>query len=171
VTIPAQVLAADGDTLTQVLPPIATVVAAILGALITGFGAASLKHRWDAEADNIRWQRERTARIRAQRLSAFAEYLTARPDLNAVQALADKTGDATVVVSAARLAAAKLLILLPDANQRATVENDLRAVESWVASWLVPSRAGRSDVPSSDLVLGLARQLATEPDAGPGFTR
>ncbi len=156
---------AAGSTLPQILPPVATVVSAIIGALITGFGAAALKHNWDSEADDTRWRRERSARIRAQRLDAFAQYLSARPDVNAVRALADSSGDSTVVVSAIRLAAANLLILLSDAGQRAVVENDLRTVENWVASWSVPSsRSNRTGVPSAQPVLDLARDLVVEPD-------
>jgi hypothetical protein len=162
---------AGNSTLAQVLPPIATVIAAILGALITGFGAATLKHRWDSEADNTRWQRESALRNRAQRLNAFAQYLSARPDLNTVRSLADESGDPTVVVSAIRLAAAHLLILLSDAHQRDIVESDLLTVENWVISWLAPSSAGRTDVPSPSRILDLARQLAVEPDPEPGTCR
>jgi hypothetical protein len=140
------------------------VIAAILGALITGFGAATLKHRWDSEADNTHWQRERAARIRAQRLNAFAQYLSARPDLNTVRSLADDSRDPTVVVSAIRLAAANLLILLSNSHHRDIVEGDLRTVEGWVTSWLAPSRTDRTDVPSPSRILDLARQLAVESD-------
>jgi hypothetical protein len=155
----------EATTVAQVLPPVATVVAAILGALITGFGAAALKHKWDAAADDLRWQRERASRIRAQRLDAFAQYLAARPDLSAVRSLADRAGDPAVVVSAARLAAANLLILLSDADQRAVVERDLRTVENWVTSWSVPaSRTDRTDVPTAKDILDLARELVVEPE-------
>ncbi len=154
-----------GSTLTQVLPSVATVVSATIGALVTGFGAAALKHKWDSEADDTRWRRERSARIRAQRLEAFARYLSARPDLSAVRSLTDSSGDPAVVVSAIRLAAANLLILLPDAGQRDVVENDLRTVENWVASWSVSSsRSDRTGVPSAQPILDLARDLVIESD-------
>jgi len=73
------------STLAQVLPSVATVSALIVGALITGFGAAPLKHRWDAGADETRWRRGSAARLRAQRLEAFGRYLTARPDLAVIR--------------------------------------------------------------------------------------
>ena len=156
-------LDAATSTAAQVLPSVATVIAAIVGALITGFGAASLKHRWDSQADETAWRRERDARVRTQLLSAFAQYLAARPDLRAVRSLADRPDDAAGVVSAARLAAANLLILLPEPRQRAVVEDDLRTLEKWVASWLGPSTsAGRTDVPPAESILGLARDLAVE---------
>jgi hypothetical protein len=156
------------STATQVLPSVATVVAAIVGALITGFGAASLKHKWDSEADETAWRRDREARVRAQLLSAFAQYLAARPDLRAVRTLADKPDDAAGVVSAARLAAANLLILLPEPEQRAVVDDDLRTLEKWVASWLRPSSAvDRTDVPPAEPILDLARGLAVEPAREP----
>lgn len=161
----ATAYAAPSNTLTQVLPPIATVVAAIIGALVTGFGAASLKHKWDVEAEDTRWRRERAARVRAQRLDAFALYLSARPDLNTVISLVDRSEDPTVVVSAARLAAAKLLILLADRDQRAVVESDLRTVVDWVALWrAAPSRANLTDVPPGQGILDLARNLVIELD-------
>jgi len=157
-------VAAD-STLVQVLPPIATVVAAIVGALITGFGAAMLKHKWDVRADDKRWRRNRDSRVRAQRLDAFARYLSARPDLRAVRSLMTKAGDPTAVVSEIRLAAANLLIVLSDPGQRAIVERDLLTVEEWVASWLdASSKADRTDVPSPQLILDLARALVVEPE-------
>jgi hypothetical protein len=150
---------AASSALVQVLPSAATVVVA----LITGFGAASVKHRWDSEADDRRWQREGAARARTQRLSAFAQYLAARPSLEAVRSFAGQSKEAAIVVSAARLAAANLLILLPEPGQRDIVESDLRTVQSWVDAWL-SSRADRTDVPPVDAILDLARALAAEPE-------
>jgi len=157
-------LAASAGGVSPWLSPLGTVVAAIAGALITGFGAASLKHRWDVQADDKRWRRDRESRLRAQRLAAFAQYLAARPNLRAARELTTRAADAASLVSNVRLAAANLLILLPDADQRATVESDLRAVEDWIASWLPgQATAASGDVPAPDAVLGLARQLAVEP--------
>jgi hypothetical protein len=156
--------AAATSTLAQVLPPTATVVAAIVGALITGFWAAGLKHKWDMEADDKRWRRSRDSRVRGQRLDAFAQYLSARPDLRAVRSLMTRSGDPAAIVSEVRLAAANLLIVLPDPDQRAIVERDRLTVEEWVASWLgATSEAGRTDVPSAELILDLARNLVVEP--------
>src|ERR1700735_3594889 len=126
----------------QVVLAIGTVVAAILGAIITGFLAAGLKHKWDTEADEKRWRQERAARDRAQRLDAFAEYLDARPDLAAVTAIAKKEKKAAA--SPAQLAAARLLILLPDADQHAIVKDDLDQMMKWVAAWTAPSTEGHT---------------------------
>jgi hypothetical protein len=115
-------------------------VAAIVGALITGFGAAALKHKWDSEADQTRWLRERGSRDREQRLDAFAGYL------------------------AARLAASKLLVLLSEGDQRDVVEKDLQKMVAWVTAWASPSFTARTDVPSADPILDLARKLVAEPD-------
>lgn len=148
-------------TFVQVLPSVATVTASVVGALITGFGAASMKHRWDVKADEKRWRQDRAARLRAERLDAFGRYLTARPDRDAVRTLADSPAEAAGILTGVRLAGAQLLILLPDEEQRAVVENDLRTVENWVRAWSRPaSRADRTDVPSADAVLALARALA-----------
>jgi hypothetical protein len=141
--------------LVEALPSAATVLVAI----ITGFGAAALKHRWDSQAADKRWHREGADRLRRQRLDAFAHYLSARPDLGAVRDLPDRSPDLALTVSAARLAAASLLILLSKESQRAVVEADLRNVEDWVRSWSLPSRAGRTDVPSAQPILELARSL------------
>jgi hypothetical protein len=139
------------------------VTASIAGALITGFGAAALKHKWDAEADETRWRRDSAVRSRAQRLDAFGRYLTARPDLSAVQPLADSPGDAIDILTSVHLAGANLLILLPEEAQRAIVENDLRTVENWVAAWSVPSsRSDRTSAPSAKAILDLARALVAE---------
>ena len=153
----------------QVVLAIGTVVAAILGAVITGFWAAGLKHKWDTEADEKRLRQERAARDRAQRLDAFAEYLDARPDLAAVTAIVRKEKSAAAVASPAQLAAARLLILLPDADQHAIVKDDLDQMMKWVAAWTAPSTEGHTGVPSLEPILGLARALVIESyDGGPG---
>jgi hypothetical protein len=157
-------VSANPSTLIQVLTPLATIVAAILAALITGFGAAALKHKWDSEADETRWRREHTARERVQRLDAFAQYLAARPDLATAKSIAGRSADPAIVVSAARLAATRLLILLPNGDQRAVVEGDLQNMVDWVSSWAAPSTAGRKDVPSTQPILSLARELVVGPD-------
>lgn len=153
---------------TQVLPPVATVVAAIAGAIITGFGAASLRHKWDVEADERRWRRERDARVRAQRLEAFAAYLSARPNLNTVTAITAGSGDPAPVVSAARLAAANLMIFLPGEEQRDVVQADLQTVETWVGTWFTRSSTDLTDVPSGEKILDLARSLVVEPETDAG---
>jgi hypothetical protein len=139
-------------------------VAAIVGALITGFGAAALKHKWDSEADQTRWLRERGSRDREQRLDAFAGYLAARPDLNAAKSLANRSVDPAAIVSTARLAASKLLVLLSEGDQRDVVEKDLQKMVAWVTAWASPSFTARTDVPSADPILDLARKLVAEPD-------
>ncbi len=155
--------AASSGSLSQVLPPIATVVAAIAGALITGFGAARLKHKWDVEADDRRWRQDSDSRNRSRRLDAFAHYLSARPDLRVARAFALRTADPSAVVSDIRLAAANLLILLPHPNQRDIVERDLQMVEGWIDLWLEsPAEARQRDVPTAQPILDLARDLVVE---------
>lgn len=81
---PLSAAAAGGFTLTG---PLATVIASIAGAIVTGFGAATLRHAWDVRADDKAWHRNRDARVRAQQLAAFGDYLAARPDLRAIRAI------------------------------------------------------------------------------------
>jgi hypothetical protein len=150
--------AAASVSFSQILTPVASVV----GALITGFGAASFKHRWDVKTDEKRWQRESFERMRAQQTDAFARYLSARPDVSILPSLSD-TVHAANVVAVARLAAANLLIILPEQGQRDIIEADLHAVEGWLAKRLnAPSRADFSAVPSAEQLLALARSLALE---------
>lgn len=99
-------------------------------------------------------------------MDAFAQYLSARPDLRVARALAAEPGHSTAVISEIRLAAANLLILLPDPDQRVIVEQDLQTVVDWIDLWLKqPSKAIRTDVPSVQHVLELARDLVVEPKA------
>lgn len=138
-------------------------VAAVIVALITGFAAAAMKHKWDVAADEARWRREGTARVRSQQLEAFGRYLTARPDLRVIRTLADSPGDAALILSDIRLAAANLLILLPGAAAREVVEEDLRTVENWIAAWAAPSpHSSRADIPPAEAILDLARALTAE---------
>lgn len=51
-------------------------------AILTGFGAAALKHRWDVAADALRWDRERSERRRDELKSAFTGYLASRNSLD-----------------------------------------------------------------------------------------
>ena len=142
----------------QIITPVASVV----GALVTGFGAASFKHRWDLKTDEKRWQRESFERMRAQQTDAFARYLSARPDVSILPSLGDTIHPATII-AAARLAAANLLIILPEQGQRDIIEADLRAVEGWLAKRInAPSRADLSAVPSAEPILALARSLVLE---------
>jgi len=120
---------------------------------------------WDLKTDEKRWQRESSERMRAQRTEAFARYLSARPDISVLPSLGDTIHPATIV-AAARLAAANLLIVLPEQDQRDIIEADLRAVEGWLAKRLTtPSRADFSAMPSAEQILALARSLAAP---GPG---
>jgi hypothetical protein len=161
VIIAAATPTATSVSFTQIFTPVASVVAA----LITGFGAASFKHMWDLKTDEKRWQRESSERMRAQRTEAFARYLSARPDISILHSLGDTIHPATIV-AAARLAAANLLIVLPEQDQRDIIEADLRAVEGWLAKRLnTPSRADFSAMPSAEQILALARSLAVP---GPG---
>lgn len=148
------------STFLSVLPSVAAVVVA----LITGFAAAAMKHKWDVAADEARWRREGTARVRSQQLEAFGRYLTARPDLRTIKTLADSPGDAALILSDIRLAAANLLILLPGAAAREVVEEDLRTVENWIAAWAMPSppHSSRAGIPSAEAILDLARALTAE---------
>lgn len=161
-------LAAAGHGIT-LSGPTSTVLASIAGALITGFGAATLRHGWDVRADARSWNRGRDQRVRAQLLDAFSNYLAARPDLSAARAIASNPEDAVAILSKVQLAAASLLILLAEAGDRQVIEADVKALDRWVAtSFDEPSIADLKEVPTAAAILDLARRLAVEPEASPG---
>jgi hypothetical protein len=54
----------------------------VLAAIITGFAAAVLKHRWDVKAEDTRWERERSERRRDELKAAFTRYLTCRSSMD-----------------------------------------------------------------------------------------
>jgi hypothetical protein len=156
-------LAASGHGIT-LSGPLATVLASIAGALITGFGAAALRHAWDVRADVKSWNRSRDQRVRAQLLEAFGRYLAARPDLRSADVLRVNRKEGAVIVSSLQLAAASLLILLTEAGDRQVVEKDCRALEDWVEAALQPrSIEDETGVPDAGAILDLARRLAVEP--------
>jgi hypothetical protein len=55
----------------------ATVVAATMG----GFGAAALKHHWDVDDTELRWERERTERRRDELKVALSQFFSTRGDV------------------------------------------------------------------------------------------
>jgi hypothetical protein len=55
--------------------PLITASGTIVAAMITGFLAAMLKHRWDKEASAETWRQERSERRRAELKVALVEYL------------------------------------------------------------------------------------------------
>jgi hypothetical protein len=141
--------------------------ATIFAALITGFGAAGAKQRWDARNERLKWARESEARARRERLEAFGAYLTARPNRASVgQRMltvgGGQSADLDSMLSAARLEAAKLLILLDDERDRTVVADDLEAVHQWLRD--ISRRLAElhllPDVVTADAVLDLARRLS-----------
>jgi hypothetical protein len=148
--------------LLQSLPAIATLGAA----LITGFGAAALKRKWDVDAERVRWTREAGARLRRELLDAFSSYLAARPSRASIGQRLASAGRGGVVdldstLSGLRLEAARLLILLDEGAHRRTVEADLAAVQDWLQhvsrSLAEPSRI--PDLKTPDALLDLARSI------------
>ena len=149
----------------QVLQSVATV----LVALITGFGAAALKHKWDVDAERARWTREAGARLRRELLDAFSAYLVARPSRATVGQRLRGTGRGGVVdlestLGALRLEAARLLILLDDQAHRRMVESDVAAVQDWLQqisrNLAEPTRIPELTTPDSILELARAVSVA-----------
>ena len=145
------------------LPAIGTVAAAI----ITGFGAAALKRRWDVDSERVRWERESAGRDRQERIDAFRVYLAARPSRAIIAqrvALTRHGGyvDLDSMVSALRLEAMRLLILLPDEGHRQVVEKDLEQVQVWMqtVAQQLTQLDSVPDVATAEPLLALARELS-----------
>lgn len=152
----------------QSLPAIATLGAA----LITGFGAAAMKHRWDVGAERVRWVRESQSRAAERRLRAFSAYLAGRPSLATIQhrvfgARQGEVVDLDSVRRGFRLEAARLLILLNDPKHQAIVESDQSMVEDWIleVSQRIDHLAGCAEVETPHSILELARELRLACDA------
>lgn len=145
--------------LTQWIPAAGTVLAAI----ITGLVAATLKHRWDSESEQIRWAREIEGRERQARLDAFSGYLASRPTrADLARLLHDVrpggTPDLDAVANLLRLNQTRLLILLTNPEDRDIVEDDFRQIYAWLQQ-LEPRRL--TEAPTSQAVVELARRLST----------
>jgi hypothetical protein len=61
----------------DVAVPLITAGGTVVAAILTGFGAAALKHRWDGQAERQRWDRERLERRRDELRLAFMQYFDA----------------------------------------------------------------------------------------------
>lgn len=148
------------------LLPGITAAATGLAAIISGFFAAALKHRWDVQDDERRWQRERAERRREELKLAFNQYLTTRAEVEALLTQKPEVGvvnEATQRVSVAVRSlireSTQLRVLLEDAT---TVNKDMRDFGDWVNAILnqwVGTAGPHLVVPSDELIRRLAKQL------------
>jgi hypothetical protein len=60
-----------------VVVPLISAGGTVVAAIVTGFFAAGLKHRWDTKAEDLRWAREREERRRDEVRVALAEFFAA----------------------------------------------------------------------------------------------
>jgi hypothetical protein len=61
----------------EVAVPLITAGGTVVAAILTGFGAATLKRRWDEKAESQRWNSERSERRREELRLAFMQYFEA----------------------------------------------------------------------------------------------
>jgi hypothetical protein len=66
------------------LIPAITAGATVGAAVISGFFAAALKHRWDVKDTYARWERERSERRREELKAAFNAYLAGRIEMETI---------------------------------------------------------------------------------------
>lgn len=144
------------------LAPIATVVAAI----ITGFGAAILKRRWDVDTESTRWLREANSRLRQERLDAFGIYLAARPNLAAVssslRSSLQEYVDLDGMFSLINLAGIRLLILLENEADAQVIEQDLEEIRAWMSriSRSISNLPEQEEINSPEDLIRMARRIA-----------
>jgi hypothetical protein len=74
-------MAMPAPTSPNYLIPSITAAGGVVAAVITGFLAAGLKHRWDVRDTALRWERERDERRRDELKMAFGDYLSARAEI------------------------------------------------------------------------------------------
>lgn len=145
--------------------PIVTVLVSGFVALVVGFGAASLKHKWDVQDDKRRWERERAERRREELKAAFGEYLDARHEAerSAVRfLLTGKPGDSQLRDAIGLRLTHSLghLRILLDPTSSDKVKQDFDAFSSWLlvaASW--PSGTEEIPAPPSDETVRTMAQL------------
>lgn len=132
--------------------------AAVVAALITGFGAAALKRRWDVKDEQIRWLREREERTRKQRLDAFVDYLAARPTLAAVREVSQPSR-VPRLFNHLEIVGIRLQLLLEESAQQDVIRSDLRAVEKWLTDLAanIDDSNRWNEVPHPKAVIEIAR--------------
>ncbi len=140
-----------------ILPGIAGVTA-----LATGFGAAALKHRWDVQDDERRWERERAERRREELKSEFNDFLAARGTLVTLMTkpFPESTpfDRAIEILGEATRAAFQLQVSIGE-EDGAVIESDLRAIQLWLKAMFARPVGQASDFPVAPKDLAV-RQLA-----------
>jgi hypothetical protein len=140
--------------------------AATLGAsIVSGFGAAALKHKWDIEDNERRWERERAERRREELKAGFSAYLTARSEMEQTMFLTQVGESSNERVSAIVSRFPKSfsqLRTLVDAESAMEIQLDAGAVSKWAEAMMVRSKKRMGEVPeltSDEPVRQLAHRL------------
>lgn len=157
----AQQAATGADRVVPVITASATVLAAIIG----GFLAAALKHRWDVQDDERRWGRERAERRREELKQAFNDYLAARAETEGLLAIhsfgagTPVDGGRTFFTLLRRMT--QLKVLLPS-DDVPTLEKDVEEFGNWVHTSIASVNNGNEHfvmAPDDELVRRLAKRL------------
>ena len=136
-----------------------------LAAVITGFGAAALKHRWDVAGEDTRWARESLERRRQELLLSLAEYLRVRTQLHAAlgRYAQDGSADRTLVVDVLNeleLAAARARMLLAPGD-RQLLSQDVSDLHVWSSAAMAAIQKGQpfNRPPEDDQFIELGQRL------------
>jgi hypothetical protein len=160
------------DYLPQV---IITASATIVAALIVGFGAAALKHRWDTRDEQRRWDRERELRRQEDLRDAFSRYSTVRFEIvNAylllpIKPSAEELNRNTLLISRFIQTSNQLRLFLDDPHDFAVFTDETSAVTTFFSDHVArvtevhsgadePSTS-RPDIPSDTAINELAHKL------------
>lgn len=152
----------------SLIVPMITASGTLGAAALTGFGAATLKRRWDEQAEERRWRRERAERRRDELKSAFTRYLTSRTSLrDTVLKFQFDVGQDWVRAASDHELATNELMLLLDNEQVQAVERDHRVVRRWTGEALRETLKPRedapvpdvTDLPNADEVIVLAKRI------------
>jgi hypothetical protein len=169
--LPAVLTAPTTVASTSYLAPTITASATVLAAIIGGFLAAALKHRWDMKDTQAQWDRERAERRREELRAAFNEYLTNRAEILTLLELPPKQftqSQATNLLMFSRRTVSyftQLKVML-EAPDMAIIQADTGALDEWInASFAAadPSNEGTSVeipvAPSDEPVRQLAYRI------------
>jgi hypothetical protein len=150
------------------LVPVITGAATIIGAAI-GFGSATLKHHWDIQDDERRWNREQQEQRRVELRTTFNNYLLHRDTVVSATRAALRPGRTQKNVDAVSNAVDSLLrtkneLALLDAESLSVVLEDLQGFSPWMQAGLRKITERVSDEPlpnppSGDAVLARARKV------------
>ena len=143
--------------------PTITALATILAAIV-GFSAAALKHRWDVQDDERRWERERAERRREELRLAFNDYVSSRSALEnlfTTQQFPNRGDDNFYALANALFRNGRKLQILLEDDGASIVLRDVSEFTDWLRAINLKDMSTYhvSVAPAEDELIRLAKQL------------